>query len=174
MENFELGKEKCSRKESCLKYAVIFFATIIGAFLAFYFVADFTIKSMLNPEHQMRRAEKMMRDMDRQMAREFNKDIAIVGKMVPNPVNIMEKDNSYIIKIALKPFGNTAKNLKVSFDDDNNVLKIEGSNDVKKGDKENMMNMVQSYKLPNKVEFDKMTTKEERGHYIVTIPFDVD
>ena len=172
MDNYEHEKHHY-RKEGCLKYLTIFLATILGAFLAFYFVADYTVKRMLSPEHQMRKAEKMMRDMDRQMAREINRDIAVVGKMMPNPVHIAEKDNAYVVTIALKPFGNTAKNLNVSVDD-NNVLKIEGSNEIKKGDKENMMNMMQSYKLPNKVDSDKMTTKEERGNYIVTLPFDVE
>lgn len=172
MENFEHeNKNKC--KEGCFKYLIIFVSTIIGAFLAFYFVADFTIKSMLSPEHQMRRAEKMMRNMDRQMMKEMNKEVAVIGKMMPNPVNIAEKDNAYVVTISLKPFGNNSKNLNVSVEDDN-ILKIEGSNEIKKGDRENMVNMMQSYKLQNKVNTDKMTTKEEKGNYIVTLPFDVE
>ncbi len=169
--DIELGKEKtCKCKEGCLKYAVIFIGTIIGAFLAFYFVADFTIKTMLSPEHQMRKAEKMMRNMDRQISRDMNREIAVVGRMMPNPVNIAEKDNSYILTIALKPFGNNSKNINISVEN-NNILKIEGSNEIKKGDKENMMNMQQTYLLDRNVDFKKMTKSEDKGKMVVTLPY---
>lgn len=169
--DIELGKEKtCKCKEGCLKYAVIFIGTIIGAFLAFYFVADFTIKTMLSPEHQMRKAEKMMRNMDRQISRDMNREIAVVGRMMPNPVNIAEKDNSYILTIALKPFGNNSKNINISVEN-NNILKIEGSNEIKKGDKENMMNMQQTYLLDRNVDFEKMTKSEDKGKMVVTLPY---
>lgn len=165
-------------KEGCLKYALIFLGTILGAFLAFYFVADFTMKSLFNPYHQMHRAEKMMRDMDRQFERDFNKNFGKferegIGKIAPNPVNIAENTDSYVVTISLKPFGNTSKNINVNVSDDN-VLKIEASNQYKKGNKENMLNMVQSYQLQKDVDSDKITSKEEHGKYIVTIPFDAD
>ncbi len=160
----------CHCKEGCFKFALIFFATILGAFLAFYFVADYTLKMMFSPEYQMHRAEKMMRQMDRGMAKEFNKDIDVIGKMIPNPVSITENNDAYTVSIALKQFGNTAKNIKVNVDADN-VLKIEGNADIKKGHSENLINLMQSYKLEKKVDFSKMTTKEEHGHYVVTIPF---
>ena len=148
-QNFNEHKhEHCHCKEKFFKYVLIFFATVLGAFLAFYFVADFTIKHMLSPEYQMRRAEKMM----------------------PNPVNITENNDSYVVTIALKPFGNSSKNIKVNVDN-GNILKIEGSNEIKKGNKENMVNMMQSYQLDKNVQSDKMTTKEERGNYVVTLPF---
>jgi HSP20 family molecular chaperone IbpA len=161
-------KEKC--KEGCLKYTVIFLGTIIGAFLAFYLVVDLTFKSLLNPEHQMRRAEKMMQRMDRQMAHDMNRDIAVIGKGMPNPVNIEEQENAYLVRIVLKPFGDNSKNVKVSVDE-NNVLKIEGSHEVKKGERENMMSMLQSYQLEKKVDVNKISQKEEKGHLVVTIPY---
>ena len=42
--NHEHEHGHCHCKEGCFKYALIFFATILGAFLAFYFVADYTLK----------------------------------------------------------------------------------------------------------------------------------
>lgn len=169
--DIELEKEKtCKCKEGCIKYVGIFIGTIIGAFLAFYFVADFTIKTMLSPEHQMRKAEKMMQNMDRQISRDMNREIAVVGRMMPNPVNIAEKDNSYILTIALKPFGNSSKNINISVEN-NNILKIEGSNEIKKGDKENMMNMQQTYLLDRNVDFEKMTKSEDKGKMVITLPY---
>ena len=51
MENQE--NNKCSKKEKCLKFFLIFIGTIIGAFLAFYFAVDMTFKIMLSPEYHM-------------------------------------------------------------------------------------------------------------------------
>lgn len=168
----------CHCKENCFKYALMFFATLLGAFLAFYFVADYTLKMMFSPEYHMRHAEKMIRQMDkniekelnRDFSRDFDKEIKVIGKSMQTPVEISENNNSYIVTVTLKPFGNNAKNVKVSVEDDN-ILKIEGSNEVKKGGRENMINLMQAYKLQKKVDKEKITTKEEHGNYIVTIPF---
>lgn len=170
VENME-HSNKNNRKESCLKYLTIFLGTIVGAFLAFYFVADYTVKSLLNPEHQIRRAEKMMKKMDKEIAREFDKNMSFVEKSVQVPISIEQKNNSYIVRFSLKSFGNTSKNIKVSVEDDN-ILIIEGFNEVKKNNSENMMKMLQSYRLQNKVDSDRMTTKEEKGEYIITLPFE--
>ncbi len=164
----------CHCKEGCFKYALIFFATILGAFLAFYFVADYTFKMLFSPDYQMRRAEKMMRNMDRSIERElnrnFDKEIAVVGKIKQSPIEMTENSDSYVIKVALKPFGNNSKNIKIDTED-NNVLKIEGSNETKKGNNENLVSVMQAYKFQKQVDFNKMSTKEERGNYIITIPF---
>ena len=163
----------CNCKEGCLKYLVIFVATIIGAFLAFYLSVDLTFKMLFSPEHQFRRAEKMMRTMDKEIEKEinrdFNKDIKIIGKSMQSPVEMSENSNSYVIKIALKPFGNNSKNIKINTEND--ILKIEGSNETKKGNNENLINMTQAYKFQKSVDFNKMTTKEDRGNYIITVPF---
>lgn len=173
IENSSVHKH-CNCKEGCLKYLVIFVATIIGAFLAFYLSVDLTFKMLFSPEYQFRRTEKMMRNMDREIEKELNKDfskeIKIIGKTIQSPVEMSENSNSYVIKISLKPFGNNSKNIKIDTED-NNIIKIEGSNETKKGNNENLMNMTQSYKFQKNVDFSKMTTKEERGNYIITIPF---
>ena len=91
VENME-HSNKNNRKESCLKYLTIFLGTIVGAFLAFYFVADYTVKSLLNPEHQIRRAEKMMKKMDKEIAREFDKNIFL------EIVNQLKQQNAQLKK----------------------------------------------------------------------------
>lgn len=165
------------QNNNVLKYVLIFIATIIGAFLAFYFVADITLKTMLSPEYHMRRAEKMIKQMDRQMDKQFehdfNNNIMVISKSIKNPVEIEENDTCYKVTISLKSFGNNSKNIKIDVDDDN-VLKIEGSHEVKKGESENLMNMSQSYFLNKKIDKNKITRKEHNGKYIVTIPFKSD
>lgn len=170
MENQE--NNKCSKKEKCLKFFLIFVGTIIGAFLAFYFAVDMTFKVMLSPEYHMRRADKMIEQMDKQFARDMrkmDKEIMVVGKEMQNPVTISKEDGAYKVVIALKPFGNTAKNIEIKVES-GNLLKINASHDVKKGDKENMMSMQQVFVLENNVDFTKMTKEEEKGKLIVNLP----
>lgn len=172
MENQE--NIKCSKKEKCLKFFFIFVGTIIGAFLAFYFAVDMTFKIMLSPEYHMRRADKMIEQMDKQFARDMrrmDKDIMVIGKEMPNPVTISEEDGGYKVVIALKPFGNTAKNIEINVEN-GNLLKINAQRDVKKGDKEKMMSMQQAFLLENKVDFNKMTKDEEKGKMIINLPYE--
>lgn len=173
MENFENEQKYVKCKEGCLKYFVIFIATIIGAFFAFYVVTDYTIKTMLSPEYQMRKAEKLMKKMDRQIAREINRDVMVVGKTMSNPVNIIENKDGYLVEISLKDFSNNPEKINVTVDE-NNVLKIEGTNEIKKGDKEKMISILQTYKLNKKVNPDKMTKQEEKGKYLINLPFDAE
>lgn len=174
MEHFENEKNEGNnyKKDGFFKYFLIFIATIIGAFLAFYFVVDITLKNLMNPAYQMHRMDKMFEKMDRQMLHDLNKDVMVVSKSIPNPVKIEKLSDEYKIIIDLKPFGNSAKNIKIDVED-GNLLKIEGSNEVKKDDKENMMSMSQSYLLENNVDKTKMTEKEEHGKYFVEIPFTI-
>ena len=170
MENQE--NNKCSKKEKCLKFFLIFIGTIIGAFLAFYFAVDMTFKIMLSPEYHMRRADKMIEQMDKQFSRDMrrmDKDIMVIGREMPNPVAISEEDGGYKVVINLKPFGNTAKNIDVNVEN-GNLLKINASKDVKKGDKENMMQ--QAFLLENNVDFNKMTKDEEKGKLVINLPYE--
>ncbi len=172
MENQE--NNKCSKKEKCLKFFLIFIGTIIGAFLAFYFAVDMTFKIMLSPEYHMRRADKMIEQMDKQFSRDMrrmDKDIMVIGREMPNPVAISEEDDGYKVVINLKPFGNTEKNIDVNVEN-GNLLKINASKDVKKGDKENMMSMQQAFLLENNVDFNKMTKDEEKGKLVINLPYE--
>ena len=172
MENQE--NNKFSKKEKCLKFFLIFIGTIIGAFLAFYFAVDMTFKIMLSPEYHMRRADKMIEQMDKQFSRDMrrmDKDIMVIGREMPNPVAISEEDGGYKVVINLKPFGNTAKNIDVNVEN-GNLLKINASKDVKKGDKENMMSMQQAFLLENNVDFNKMTKDEEKGKLVINLPYE--
>ena len=172
MENQE--NNKCSKKEKCLKFFLIFIGTIIGAFLAFYFAVDMTFKIMLSPEYHMRRADKMIEQMDKQFSRDMRRmdnDIMVRGREMPNPVAISEEDGGYKVVINLKPFGNTAKNIDVNVEN-GNLLKINASKDVKKGDKENMMSMQQAFLLENNVDFNKMTKDEEKGKLVINLPYE--
>ena len=172
MENQE--NNKCSDKEKCLQFFLIFIGPIIAAFLAFYFAVDMTFKIMLSPEYHMRRADKMIEQMDKQFSRDMRrmvKDIMVIGREMPNPVAISEEDDGYKVVINLKPFGNTAKNIDVNVEN-GNLLKINASKDVKKGDKENMMSMQQAFLLENNVDFNKMTKDEEKGKLVINLPYE--
>ena len=54
--------------------------------------------------------------------------------------------------------------------DENNVLKIEGTNEIKKGDKEKMISMLQTYKLNKKVNANKIITTEANKVVVLSAP----
>ena len=165
----KINKIETCNNDGCLKYILIVITTLIGSFLAFYFVADLSFKMMFNPEYQMRRAEKMMRKMDKEFMNNMDKDIKFINKLPSNPVSIQKVDNDYIVEISLKHFGNSSKNVTVT-SPDNETLKIEAKNEVKKGDKENLTSMVQTYKLDKDFDFSKKTQKETNGKLVITLP----
>ena len=53
------------KKHSWLKAFGIILATLLGAFLAFYFAADMTFHRMLSPEYSYRKMERMMKQQER-------------------------------------------------------------------------------------------------------------
>ena len=97
----------------------------------------------------------------------------VVGKTMSNPVNIIENKDGYLVEISLKDFSNNPEKINVTVDE-NNILKIEGTNEIKKGDKEKMISILQTYKLNKKVNPDKMTKQEEKGKYLINLPFDAE
>lgn len=164
-----ITKTETNNNDGCLKYILIVISTLIGSFLAFYFVADLSIKIMFSPEYQMRRAEKMMHRMDKHFMRNLEKDFKFADKNYSNPVNIEKTDNNYVVEILLKPFGNTSNNITITSQDDE-TIKIEAKNESQKGDKQNLTSMTQIYKLDEDFDFSKKTEKETKDKLIITLP----
>ena len=65
-------------KSHWLRTLGVILATLIGAFLAFYFVADMTFNRMTDPSYQMRKMEKMMRQAIRTAEAYFNSDRMVI------------------------------------------------------------------------------------------------
>lgn len=176
-ENLEtIHEEKHQHKHHFAKYIIIFFATLVGAFLAFYFAADMTIKTLMSPEYQMMNAHRIMKQQERMfhsLERENNKmenDIFRPAFHAINPVELKKEDNQYIIIIDLKPFGNNPD--KIKFQTTDNMITISGDIKKEKRGSKNMMSFSQTYVLDEEINKDEITKKQSKhkNKYIITIP----
>lgn len=159
-------------KSHWLRTLGIILATLIGAFLAFYFVADMTLNRMMDPAYQMKKMEKMMkRDAKRieRMEQRFGEN-PFEPKMAPMLVNLVKESGEYKVIVDLKPIGENEKNVNVKLVD--NVITVSGEVEKKEHKREEIMNFSQSYYLDEKLEADKMTKERKGNKYIITIPYE--
>ena len=147
-------------KSHWLRTLGVILATLIGAFLAFYFVADMTFNRMTDPSYQMRKMEKMMRHEQKRIERMEQRfgDNPFEPKMAPMLVNLV------------KDLGGSEKNIDVKLVD--NVVTVSGEVEKKEHHREDIMNFSQAYYLDEKVEGDKMTKERKGNKFIITIPFE--
>ena len=160
-----------SKKEHWFKIIGIILATFIGAFLAFYVVADITFHRFLEPDYHFRKMEKMMQRQQKNFEKMDNRfmENPFEPKMAPMLVNLVKENNEYKVIVDLKPIGNNEKNVNVKLDD--NTVTITGEMEKKEHHRENIMNFSQSYYLDEKIMPDKITKEKIGNKYIVTIPF---
>ena len=159
-------------KEHWLKIIGIILATLIGAFLAFYFVADVTFNRMMSPAYQMKKMEKLMKKEQKRFERmeEHLGNNPFEPKLAPMLVKLAKNSDEYKIIIDLEPLDNNEKNVNVNLE--NNIVTISGEIEKKEHHREDILSFSQSYYLDEKIEADKMTKEKKGDKYIVTIPFE--
>lgn len=158
------------KKYHLKKYLLIFFGSLLGAFLAFYFAVDLTLKTFLSPEFQMRRAEKMMNKFDREMIRKSHRGMFMPMPFpaMKSPVTLEKVKNNYVITVDLKLFGNDPANIK--FHEDDGFITVAGEMKKSKRNSEKLMSFSQSYFLNDKIDDENIVQKTEKNNYIITIP----
>lgn len=159
------------RKHSWVKIIAIFLATLIGAFLAFYFAADITFHRMLSPEYNLKRMERIMKQQERSFHKIDEKFIEnpFEPKMAPMLVNLVKEASEYKIIVDLKPIGNDEKNLNIKID--KNVITVSGEMEKISRHGERIINFSQSFYLDEDIEIEKMTKERNGNKYIITLPF---
>lgn len=167
-----INNEDETKKNQWLKYLGIVGATLLGSFLAFYFVADMTIKHLTDPAYQFKKFDKMMerqaRDMDkmdRRMMREMgmphfhkNKSMVMVDK----------DDDEYKIVVDLRTFDNNEKNVK--FDLNNNMATVSASIEKEKRHEDSVIEFSQTFYLSGNLDKKNIKKEKERDKYVITIP----
>lgn len=161
-----------TKKNQWMKYLGLVGATLLGSFLAFYFVADMTIKHLTDPAYQFRKFDRMMehhaRDMekmDRKMMREmgvphFNKNKSMV---------VVERDDDdYKIIVDLRAFDNNEKN--VNFDLKNNMATVSASIEKEKRHEDSIIEFSQTFYLSGNLDTKNIKKEKERNKYVITIP----
>ena len=148
------------KKFCILKYLVFVLATLIGAFLAFYFAVDITLERMFNPVYRMKHAEKIMN----KEFKHFNKKM----RHMPSLVHLVKDSDEYKLIVDLTHLNNDEKNINVSFDKD--MVTVSGGIDKSKKREESIMSFTQSYVLSDEIDIANVRKEKIRNKYIITIP----
>ena len=168
----EHKNENDTKKKHCMKYIGIVLATLLGSFLAFYFVADMTLKNMMNPANQFRRMDKMMerhsRDMEK-MDRKMMKDMGMPPMFHHKSMVVVDKlDDEYKILVDLRAFDNNEKNVK--FDLNNNIATVSASIEKENRHEDSIVEFSQSFYLSGDLDKTKIKKEKDRNKYVITIP----
>lgn len=157
-------------KNNLMKYLGIAGATLLGSFLAFYFIADMTIKQLTNPVYQFRRMDKMMERQARDMEKFDRKMMRDMGYKHGNKsvISVEKLDDEYKIIVDLKPFDNNEKYVK--FELNNNIATVSASIEKEKRHRDSIIEFSQTFYIDGNI--DKKDIKKEKNHnqYIITIP----
>ena len=159
------------RHHTVLKHLLTALAVFLGAYLAFYTVADWHFKRMVDPIAQMHRIEKDMIHKHNQMTKMLNREIDRGEKFIEREegfIRVEKKNNAYEIIVNLKPFDNNEKNIEISTDGD--ILTVSASGISDKKHHEKIIKVIQQYCFDEEVDFDKITKDKKGSNYIITIP----
>lgn len=141
----------------------------LGAFCAFYVVADWHFKRMFSPQFMPnpRRFEHMIeRDM-RAMDHAFAKERKFV-KRAGEIIHLEQSGDVYKIIIDLRAFDNNANNVQVSAN--GNILTINGRSIRKSKHNEQISEFQQNYMFGENVKLSDLTKETDGNYYIITIP----
>ncbi len=143
----------------------------LGAFCAFYVVADWHFKRMFHPRFMPnpRRIERMMEKDMRAMDHTFAKERRF-AKKAGEIIHLEQAGNVYKIIIDLRAFDNNANNLQVSTN--GNILTINGRSIRKSKHNEQISEFQQNYMFGENVKLKDLTKETEGNHYIITIPIE--
>ena len=137
----------------------------LGAFCAFYVVADWHFKTIMRDfaprkmEHAMR---KEMRSMDNMWKKEMRKS--------GNIIHMQQTDNFYRVYIDLRAFENNENNVQVSTN--GNILTIIGRSIRKAPNNEQISEFQQNYMFGDNVKLQDLTKETNGNYYIITIPIE--
>lgn len=172
--NYEHGNyEKCFLcKHPIAKYVMIGLLIFFGAFAAFYVVADWHFKRMLDPLLQIQKMDKAMMRQERQMDKFAQKEFAKEHQMMQNTapfIHVDKADNAYKIIIDLRPFDNNEKNIEVKTNGNMVTINAAGEKNSHKG--QEITRYSQTFAFGEKINSDEITKVRQNNEYIITIPF---
>lgn len=151
----------------CILTGALVFA---GAFCAFYVVADWHYKTMLQMPPKMPYG-RLMEDFSKSEMKNFENFMGKEGKKlrkISNIIHIQNTGNEYRVIIDLRAFDNNENNLQVKTDD--NILTITGRTIRKSKNDEQISEFQQSYLFGNNVKLENMTKNTYGNYYVINIP----
>lgn len=176
-ENQNSNEDKVIMEERklCQKYPMlkcIFCGVMIflGAFCAFYVVADWHFKTMFRMRPQPP-FERQMEKLTQKEMKNFETMINREGKKLQKNGNIIHIQNTgkeYRIIIDLRAFDNNENNVHVS--SNGNILTIVGRTIRKSKQDEQISEFQQNYLFGSNVKLENLTKETYGNYYVITIP----
>ena len=140
----------------------------LGAFCAFYVIADWHFKrffspQFMNPSRMERMARNDMRAVDKMFkeSKDFSRKSAHV-------IHLEQAKDFYKVIIDLRAFDNNENNVQVSTN--GNILTINGRSIRKSKNNEQISEFQQNYMFGNNVRLSDMSKETNGNYYIITIP----
>lgn len=160
-------------KHSALKHVLIGLLVFLGAFSAFYVVADWHFKQMFDPMFQLRKMDRAIMKQERQMDKFAQKEFSKEQKMLQNSAPFIHVDrtkDTYKIVIDLRPFDNNENNVEVKSNGNTVTINAVGEKNSRNGQK--IMRYSQTFAFGEQIDTDDITKVRQGNEYIITIPFD--
>ncbi|MBE7711201.1 MAG: hypothetical protein E7Z92_03570 [Cyanobacteria bacterium SIG31] len=161
-----------STKHHWLKVAAIALIVFIATFLAFYIVMEIMYNRITDPNIEIKRFEKMVKQEQKFLRKIDDKflDSPFEPKMRPMIVNLVRENEEYKIIVDLTTLDGDENAVNVSVND--KILTVTGELDKKFHGNERIINFTQSYYLDEQLDFEEMTKEKKGNKYIITIPFE--
>ncbi len=171
-------------KHPALRHVLTGLLVFLGAFLAFYVVADWHFKRMLDPSFYMRRMDKAVmqreRNFDKMERRAIKqqewldkKAMKMQHKMAQHSaqfIHVEKVDDAYKIIIDLRPFDNDEKNVEVRTDGNTVIINAAGERSNRRG--QEIVKYSQAFGFGENIDSSAITKVREGDKYIITIPLE--
>ena len=171
-------------KHPALRHVLTGLLVFLGSFLAFYAVADWHFKRILDPSFYMRRMDKAVmqreRNFDKMERRALKQQewidkrtMKMQQKMAEQSsqfIHVEKADDAYKIVIDLRPFDNDEKNVEVKTDGNTVIINAAGEKTTRH--KQEIVKYSQAFAFGEDVNTSEITKVREGDKYIITIPLD--
>ena len=171
-------------KHPALRHVLTGLLVFLGSFLAFYAVADWHFKRILDPSFYMRRMDKAVmqreRNFDKMERRALKQQewidkrtMKMQQKMTEQSsqfIHVEKADDAYKIVIDLRPFENDEKNVEVKTD--GNTVVINAAGEKNKHNKKEIIRFSQAFNFGEDIDTDNITKIRQGDDYIINVPID--
>ena len=169
-ENYEKNCFLCRHPLiKCLLSGLLIF---LGAFCAFYVVADWHFKRLLDPMTQIRKFDREMARQEKQLDQFAKKEFKIHDNNMKNNqvIRAEQLPDAYKITIDLRPFDNNEKNVEVKTE--GNMLLIDAAGETNSKNNTKIVKYSQAFRFGESIKTNEITKVREGNNYIITVPID--
>ncbi len=170
-EYHENHKDCFLSRHPLLKHICVALLVFLGAFAAFYVVADWHFKRMLDPAVQMRKMDRIMESNANRienMARRQERNESKLERKAESYINIEKEPKNYKITVDLRPFDNEEKNVEVT--SNGNILTINAAGASNRHGHERILKISQNYMFDEDVNLTNITKMRQGKDLVIYIP----